>query len=409
MVAGLVTPESVVNPDTMFTNNKINLIIDKARHIDAKGKRVALSDGREIPYDKLILSTGASPFIPPIEGHDLKGVFAMRSLSDAEQIKKHLDEATPRKLVFIGADFISLEVASVLATSHPHIYDVTVIELLDYPLPLMIDRELGATILNYFEERGSRMLMGRKVVRNVEHEGAVSGVELSDGKRIDADVVFMNVGVRPNLELASEMGLEMGHYGIKVNKFLETSDPDVLAAGDCVEKEHFITRQPVPGLLRGPAVIQGRLAAKRLAGFAIEFPGILNNSSCKLFDKSIASTGLTEEQAQKEGLDTVSATVTSRSKHGMIPEVKPWTVKLVFDKKTQKLIGGQIVSDAEMSAKEIDNVNALILGGKSLPDLTTLMCAGNPDLSSEPSLEPISIAAEQALQRLGTGIMESRG
>ena len=201
--------------------------------------------------------------------------------------------------------------------------------------------------------------------------------------------------------MASEIGLEMGHYGIKVNKFLETSDPDILAAGDCVEKEHFITKQPVPGLLRGPAVIQGRLAAKRLAGFAIEFPGVLNNSACKLFDKSIASTGLTEEQAQEEGFDTVTATATSRSKHGMIPEVKPWTLKLVFDKKTQKLIGGQIVSDAETSAKEIDNVNALILGGKTLSDLTTLMCAGNPDLSSEPSLEPLSVAAEQALQRLG--------
>ena len=226
MVAGLVTPESIVNPDAMFANNKIDLIIDKARHIDAKGKRVELSDGREIPYDKLILSTGANPFIPPIEGHDLKGVFAMRSLSDAEQIKNHLDEANPRKLLFIGAGFISLEVASLLTATHPHTYDVTVIELLDHPLPLMIDRELGAVVLSYFEEKGSRMLMGQKVERILGREGAVSGVELSNGKRLDADVVFMNVGVRPNLELATEIGLDMGHYGIKVNKFLETSDPN---------------------------------------------------------------------------------------------------------------------------------------------------------------------------------------
>lgn len=409
MVAGLVTPQSVVNPDTVFTDKKIDLIVDKATHIAANGKRVTLSGGRKTPYDKLILSTGASPFIPAIEGHDLKGVFAMRSLSDAEQIKSHLDEATPRKLVFIGGGFISLEVASLLITANPRTYDVTVIELLEHPLPLMIDGELGATILSGFEERGARMLMGHKVERILEHEGAVSGLELSDGKRIDADVVFMNVGVRPNLELASEIGLEMGRYGIKVNSFLETSDPDILAAGDCVEKEHFITKRPVAGLLRGPAVIQGRLAARRLAGLAIEFPGVLNNSACKLFDKSIASTGLTEEQARQEGLDTVSTTATSRSKHGMIPEVKPWTLKLVFDKKTQKLIGGQIISDSEMSAKEIDNVNALILGGKSLSDLTTLMCAGNPDLSSEPSLEPISVAAEQALQELERGTTESRG
>ena len=400
MAAGLVTPDSIVNPDTMFAENRINLIIDKATHIDVKAKKVEFSDGRQIPYDKLILGTGATPFIPPIEGRDLKEVFALRSLSDAEQIKSHLDEAKPQKLVFIGAGFISLEVASLLATVHPDTYDMTVVELLTHPLPLMIDRELGAEILSYFWEKGIKMLMDQRVVKVLDDKGAVSGVELGDGRRIDADMVFMNVGVRPNLELASEMGLQIGDYGIKVNKFLETSDPDILAAGDCVEQEHFITKRTVPSLLRGPAVIQGRLAAKRLAGFEIEFPGVLNNSACKLFNKSIASTGLTEEQAQDEGFDTVSATVVSRSKHGMLPEVKPWTLKLVFDKKSQKLIGGQIISDTEVPAKEIDNINALILGGKSLSDLTTLMCAGNPDLSSEPSLEPITVAAEQALQKL---------
>ena len=210
----------------------------------------------------------------------------------------------------------------------------------------------------------------------------------------------MNVGVRQNLELAKEIGLEMGKFGIKVNDLLETSDPSIYAEGDCVEKVHFVTKQPNPGLLRGPAVIQGRLAAKNIAGFNVKFPGVLNNSSCKLFDKSIAATGLTEEQAQKEGIDTVCATVSSRSKHAMIPGMKPWTLKLVFDKNTQKLIGGQIISDSEAPAKEIDTINALILGQKTIPELTTLMCAGNPDLSSEPSLEPITLAAEQALQKL---------
>ena len=408
VVAGLVAPESIVNPDTVFSNNRIDLIIDEATHIDAKGKRVALSGGGQIAYDKLILTTGASPFIPPIEGRDLKGVFAMRSLGDAEQIRGHLEQATPRKLVFIGAGFISLEVASLLVATRPQNYDVTIIELLDHPLPLMIDRDMAAAVLNDFEERGLRMLLGRKVERIVSHDGRVSGVELNDGRRIDADMVLMNVGVRPNLELAGEIGLDMGRYGIRVNRFLETSAPDVLAAGDCVEKEHFITGQPVPGLLRGPAVIQGRLTAKRLAGLAVEFPGVLNNSACKLFDKSIASTGLTQEQAQKEGFNAVTATVTSRSKHGMIPGARPCTLRLVFDRKSQKLLGGQIVGDSEMSAKEIDNINALILGGKTVSDLTTLMCAGNPDISSEPSLEPISVAAEQALQEMERGTTGSR-
>ncbi len=163
---------------------------------------------------------------------------------------------------------------------------------------------------------------------------------------------------------------------------------------------HDAQLSPLAGHLRGPAVIQGRLIAKRLAGYDIEFPGTLNNCAVKLFDKDIAATGCTEEQAWQDGFETVSATVNSRSKHGMIPGVKPWTIKLVFDRKTGKLIGGQIVSDAEAPVKEIDAVNALILGKKTIRDLTTLMCAGNPDCSSEPSAEPITIAAEQALQKL---------
>ena len=185
-----------------------------------------------------------------------------------------------------------------------------------------------------------------------------------------------------------------------MNQYLETSNPDVLAGGDCVEKIHFVTKKPASSLLRGPSVIQGRLAAKRLAGYKIEFPGILNNSAVRLFDKYIAATGLTDEEAQKDGFETVSVMVNSRSKHGMIPGVKPWILKLVFDKETQRLIGGQIISDSDAPVKEIDTINALILGEKTIPDLTTLMCAGNPDCSSEPSLEPITIAAEQALQKL---------
>jgi NADPH-dependent 2,4-dienoyl-CoA reductase/sulfur reductase-like enzyme len=185
-----------------------------------------------------------------------------------------------------------------------------------------------------------------------------------------------------------------------VNKFLETSVPDVMAAGDCVEKYNFVTQKPVAGQLRGPAVIQGRLAAKRLAGYEITFPGVLNNSAVRLFDKYIGSVGLTEEEARREGIEVLSTTVTSRSKHGMIPGVKPWTLKLIFDKVSHKVIGGQIISDSEAPVKEIDTVNALILGEKTIADLTTLMCAGNPDCSSEPSLEPITICAEQALQKL---------
>ena len=396
----MATVDSITNPDQMFADAGINLIIARATHADGEKKKVTLSDGREIPYDKLLLGTGASPVVPPIEGCDLGGVFSLRSAPDAVEIKNFLEKDNRRKLVLIGAGFINLEVATLLASTRLDHYDVTVIELLAHPLPLMLDAEMAVQILEYLSEKGFKMKMAQKVVRILGQNGKVVGVELATGEKIDAQMVLLSIGVKQNLELAKDLGLEIGKFGVKVNKFLETSVPDVMAAGDCVEKQHFVTKRPVTGQLRGPAVIQGRLAAKRLAGYDIEFPGVTNNSAVKLFDKSIASVGLTEEVAKQEGFETISTTVNSRSKHGMIPGVKPWTLKLIFDKESHKVIGGQIISDSEAPVKEIDTVNALILGEKTIPELTTLMCAGNPDCSSEPSLEPITICAEQALQKL---------
>ena len=396
----MATVDSITNPDQMFADAGINLIIARATHADGEKKKVTLSDGREIPYDKLLLGTGASPVVPPIEGCDLGGVFSLRSAPDAVEIKNFLEKDNRRKLVLIGAGFINLEVATLLATTRPDYYDVTVIELLAHPLPLMLDAEMAVQIQEYLSEKGFKMKMAQKVERILGQNGKVVGVELATGEKIEAEMVLLSIGVKQNLELAKDLGLEIGKFGVKVNKFLETSVPDVMAAGDCVEKQHFVTKRPVTGQLRGPAVIQGRLAAKRLAGYDIEFPGVTNNSAVKLFDKSIASVGLTEEGAQQEGFETISTTVNSRSKHGMISGVKPWTLKLIFDKESHKVIGGQIISDSEAPVKEIDTVNALILGEKTIAELTTLMCAGNPDCSSEPSLEPITICAEQALQKL---------
>ena len=400
MVAGLAPGEAIVNPDKMFSDNGIEMVVDRVDAVDVKGKQVKTRDGREIPYDKLILAMGSKPFVPPIPGGELEGVFTMRSLSDAEKIREYLDKKSPKKLVFVGAGFISLEVAALLKQMESKDYQIEIIELMDYPLPLMLDSELGKVIHEYLTSNGFNMRMGQKVSKILGENGEVSAVELDSGEKVDADMVFMNVGARPNLELAQSMGLEMGQFGIKVNEFLETSNPDVLAAGDCIDNFHFITKKPVPIQLRGPAVIQGRLMAKRLAGYDIPFPGLLGASAVKLFDKYIAATGFSEAQATKEGFDPVCATVQSGSKHAMIPGMKPWTIKLVFDRASQRLIGGQIISDSDSPVKEIDTVNALIVGGQTISDLVTLMCAGNPDCSSEPSKEPITIAAEQALQKV---------
>lgn len=400
MVAGVATVDSITNPDRMFEEAGIKVVIGKVVQADPANKTLALADGTVIPFDKLILAMGARQMISPVEGSNLKGVFTLRSADDAIHISDYLNAENPRNLVFIGAGYTNLETASLLMTGKPDYYSATIIELMQYPLPLMLDHELALGVQDYLEEKGLQMKMGEKAARILGKNGRVSGVELPSGEQIPADFVLIAVGASPNLELAQQLDLAIEKYGIQVNEFCETSHPDVLAGGDCVEKLSFITKKPVLSMLRGPAVIQGRLIAKRLAGYAIPFTGVLNNSAVRLFDKYYASVGLTEEAARQEGFEPLAVSAASRSKHGMIPGVKPWTLKLVFDRQTQKLLGGQIVSDSGSPVKEIDTINALILGGKTIPELTTLMCAGTPDCSSEPSMEPITICAEQALQKL---------
>lgn len=400
MIAGLATSASIVVPDKMLQGMGIRVVNDEVVTVDAVGKTVVSSGGEEFKYDKLYMATGSSSFIPPIEGNDLEGVMTLRGLPDAEKIKAAVAGDQKKNIIFIGAGFISMEIASLLAETKPNGFNISIIELMDRPLPLMLDKDMSDSVRTYLEEKGLHIQTGEKVEKLIGKNGKVAGVQLASGKTLDADVVFMNVGVRPNIQLAKKIGLEMGQFGIKVNAFQETSDPDILAGGDCVEKINFITKKPTPGQLRGPAVVQGRLAAKRLAGYAIEFPGVLDAGGCKMFDMTITATGLTESNAAREGIETVCAVVDSRSKHGMIPGMKPWKLKLVFDKNTEKLIGGQIVSHAIAPAREIDAVSAFILGGRTISQLTTFTSACNPDISSEPSAEPITIAAEQALQKL---------
>lgn len=399
-MAGLAAPESIVVPDKMLEGAGIQIIVEAVTRVDAAQKKVSLSDGRELGYDKLFLGMGAKSMIPPIEGIDLKGVLALRGLEDAEKIRSYMAEKNPRRLVFIGAGFISLEVASLFASLAHGGKPVTIVELMDRPLPLMLDADMAASVADYLEEKGLTLLTGKKVNRILGSNGTVTGVQLDSGETLEADMVFVNVGVRPNTELAEAIGLEMGQFGIKVNAFQETSDPHILAGGDCVEKINFVTGKPEGGRLRGPAVMQGRLAAKRLAGYDIRFPGVLNAGGCQVFDMVVTATGLTETDARRHGIETVSAVVDSRSKHGMIPGMQPWKIKLVFERDSQVLIGGQIVSHTVGPAREIDAVSAFILGKKTIGDLTTFTSACNPDISSEPSAEPITIAAEQALQKL---------
>jgi NADH oxidase (H2O2-forming) len=363
-VAGLAASESIIIPDSKLEGAGIKLVLGNVIRIAPEKKQVTLGNGESIAYTKLFLATGSSSFVPPIPGNDLEGVFTLRGAPDAEKIKGFLSEKTPKKLVFVGAGFITLEIASLLAAANDQL-DISIVELLNRPLPVLLDKDMADSVTDYLTEKNIRLVTGRRVEKIVGFKGRVNAVELDSGEAIAADLVFINVGVTPNLDLARSIGLEMGRFGIKVNPFQETSDPDILAGGDCVEKINLVTGKPDAGYLRGPAVMQGRLAAKRLAGYDIPFPGVLNAGGCQLFDLVVTATGLTEEAAAANGYETVCAIVESRTKHGMIPGVKPWKIKLVFDRPTKRLLGGQIVSHGIGPAREIDAVSAFIMGKKN--------------------------------------------
>ncbi len=398
-MAGQATSESIIVPDANLEGAGIKVVVGEVTQIVPGEKYVKLNNGDSFEYSKLFLATGSSSFMPSIPGNDLEGVVTLRGTHDALKIKKLISDKKPKRVVFVGAGFITMEIATLLAQANDKI-EISIVELLDRPLPAMLDKNMADSVSDYLNEKNIRLFTGKKVDKIVGTEGHVRAIELDSGEKVEADLVFVNVGVKPNLQLAENIGLEIGKFGIKVNPYQETSHPDILAGGDCVEKVNLITGKPDAGCLRGPAVMQGRLAAKRLAGYDISFPGVLNAGGCQLFDLAVTATGLTEDAAEANGFDTVSAIVESRTKHGMIPGVKPWKIKLVFDRPTKKLIGGQIVSHGIGPAREIDAVSAFIMGGKTIEDLVVFTSACNPDISSEPSMEPITIAAEQALQKL---------
>jgi NADH oxidase (H2O2-forming) len=203
----MATVDSITNPDRMFEEAGIKVVVGKVVQADAVNKTLMLADGGIIHFDKLILGLGARQMVSPLDGSTLRGVFTLRSAADATHIRDYLDAEKPRNLVFIGAGYTNLETASLLLAAKPDFYTATVIELMQYPLPLILDRELAQGVKDYLEEKGLKIKIGEKAVRIVGKDGRVSGVELTSGEEIPADFSLISVGATPNLELAQQLDL----------------------------------------------------------------------------------------------------------------------------------------------------------------------------------------------------------
>jgi len=394
IASGNVTVDLSYKDDEVFTNQGIKLVNVEAVGIDRKLKTVTIADGTQHAYDKLVLATGAKPIIFPIPGVDLAGVFTLRTSGDAVNILNWINSRRVKNVVVIGAGAIGIEIAYLISQNG---MKITIVEMLDHIMPRVLDEDTAVEIEEYIRKKDVNLKLGQKVEK-ITGQKKVETLKFSSGEEVKAEMVIISGGVEPSVDLAKKAGLEMGKFGLKVNEYLQTSDPGIFAAGDLIEFKSFITGKPTLGQLRPNAVIGGRIAAKNILGFKVKFPSLINSFATKFFDLAIAAAGITEYEAGKNNIEVISTKQGSMSKHSVMREKRPYSVKLIFNMRTNKLIGGQIVSSAPSPVKHIDVIAMAIRTGQTILDLTTLRCAGQPELSPDPGMEPISLAAEKAFE-----------
>jgi NADH oxidase (H2O2-forming) len=375
---------------------KLNLRLETTvTNIDPNGKTIEVQDKNgnteTLQFSSLILATGASPFIPPIKGREKQGVFVIRTIEDGERIKQAMQ--TGKSAVVIGAGLIGLEVAVAFIEQG---IQTTVVELLPQVLPGMLDEDMAKMVQKQLEEKGIRIITGRGVDEILGTDKA-SGVSVT-GEQIAADFVVVATGVRANTELAQKVGIALGETrAIKVNMRMETSVKDIYAAGDCVESINLITKRPTISQLGTTAVRQAKVAGINAAGGYAIFPGVLGSAVTKLFNLEIGATGLTEKAAKRAGIETVVGTITSKTRADYYPGASSIRIKIIVEKETERIVGGQIIGGEEV-AQRVNALSFAIQKGMTVRELAKADTCYAPPLSE--TWEPMVLAAQTALLRL---------
>ncbi len=344
-------------------------------------------------YDKLILSPGAIPFKPNIPGLDHPKVFTLRNIPDVDAIKEFVDQLHPEKVVVVGAGFIGLEMAENLRRRD---VEVTIVELADRILP-SLDFEMSALVHQHILEKGVNVIRNNGV-HALHHKDERTVVELTDGQRLYADMVILGIGVRPEVALAKEAGLDLGVTGgIAVDEFLKTSDPDIYAVGDAIEVRDFISGNPALIPLAGPANKQGRVVANNICGREDKYVATQGTAILKVFDMAVAVTGLNESTLQKYGIP-YKKSISHSSSHALYyPGSSGLSVKVLFGPDSGKLLGAQVVGGGSVD-KTIDAFSIAMRAGMTIFDLEKLELSYAPPFSSAKT--PINIAGYVASNTL---------
>ena len=372
----------VQTPEAFSTRFRVDVRTEnEAIFIDRKRKTVTIrqssEDTYEESYDKLVISTGASPVRPPLPGIDLSGIFTLRNVTDTDRIKEYIMSHTPRKAVIVGAGFIGLEMAENL---HAQGAKVSIVEMGNQVMA-PIDFSMASLVHQHLMDKGVNLYL-EQAVASFSRDGRGLKVTFKNGQSISADIVILSIGVRPETNLARAAELTIGPAGgIAVNDYLQTSDESIYAIGDAIEFRHPITGKPWLNYLAGPANRQGRIVADNVLGAKIPYEGSIGTSIAKVFDMTVASTGLPGKRLRQEEIDYMSSTIHPASHAGYYPDAMPMSIKITFDKKTGRLYGGQIVGYDGVD-KRIDELALVIKHEGTIYDLMKVEVSYGPPFSS---------------------------
>lgn len=348
-------------------------------------------------YDRLLLSPGAEPVRPPLEGIDTEGIFTLRNVDDTDRIHSYLGTHRVRHAVVVGGGFIGLEMAENL---HHAGAGVSIVEMADQVMA-PVDFSIASHVHRHLMDKGVGLWLGRGVEKFTSDNGSIK-VWLNTGETLSADLVLLSIGVRPSVRLAREAGIELGARGIKVNRWLQTSSPDVYAVGDAIEYEHPIAGGPWLNYLAGPANRQARIAADNMVyGNREEYEGSIGTSVAKVFDITVGATGLAAKHLKRMGVPYLTSVTTSSSHAGYYPGAFNLTLKLTFAPDTGRIYGAQCVG-VDGVDKRIDEIAMLIKRGGTVRDLVRTEQAYAPPFSS--AKDPVAIAGYVACNTLD-GVM----
>lgn len=386
--------EKNIMPDALL--GTAELIVDEVTSIDRASQTINTAGGETIGYKRLLLGTGSRPVVPPIPGIQLENVFTIpKDIDYLQNLQKVLQGS--KELVIIGGGFIGVEFADECRKMG---LNVTIVEMLPHCLLLALDEEFCSLAEDKLIEGGIRVITAN-AVRALHGENRVKSVELSDGEMLNADVIIVAIGVTPVTDLASTAGLEIGaQRGIQVDSYMRTSDPAILAAGDCAETFSFFTKKPSALRLASIATSEARLAAINIFEPRRMNPGAIGVFSTIVGDTAFCAAGLTERAAREAGFDFLTAEASAPDRHpGGMPGATAVKVKLVFERASGKMLGGQ--ASGGTSIGELSNVMAsFISGGATAEDVATFQAGTHPALTASPIVYQIVNAAEQVFVKL---------